>query len=36
MDSSYEEVLLFSFKWSPGANEKKKKKDVGAENILKK
>ena len=32
MDSSDEEVLLFSLKWSPGANEKKKK-DVGAENI---
>ena len=34
MDSSDEEVLLFSLKRSPGANEKKKKKkDGGAGNI---
>ena len=34
MDSSDEEVLLFSLKRSPGANEKKKK--TGVREILKK
>ena len=35
MDSSDEEVLLFSLKRSPGANEKKKKK-TGVREIFKK
>ena len=36
MDSSDEEVLLFSLKRSPGANEKKKKKKTGVREIFKK